>query len=296
MAVTLEQLYKGATKKLSVQKKALCKKCEGRGTISKKGADKCGTCRGSGKVIRVQNLGNRIIQQIQTMCSECQGQGEFIDPKDRCKTCEGKKIIREKKIIEVIIDRGMEDGQKITFHGEGDAEPGPDASPGDMIVVLDEQEHPVFKRPRTGGEDLLISMEITLSEALCGLRRSIKTLDDRILVITTIPGEVVKHGAIKCIMGEGMPRYRDPYEKGRLIIQFNVQFPENLDATIVPELEKFLPPRPPLDLEGGEQSEDVALMDLDFDRETHMRGDRRQYDEDDGPNANGMPGMQCATH
>lgn len=41
------------------------------------------------------------------------------------------------------IDKGMQDGQKITFSGEGDQDPG--VEPGDMIIVLDEKEHEVFK-------------------------------------------------------------------------------------------------------------------------------------------------------
>ena len=54
------------------------------------------------------------------MCRECQGQGERIDPKLRCKTCTGKKVTRKRKILEVSIDKGMDDGQRITFAGEGD--------------------------------------------------------------------------------------------------------------------------------------------------------------------------------
>jgi DnaJ-class molecular chaperone len=61
-----------------------------------------------------------MMQQIQTMCGDCQGQGERIDPKLRCKKCNGRKVNRERKILEVQIDKGMEDGQKITFGGEGD--------------------------------------------------------------------------------------------------------------------------------------------------------------------------------
>jgi len=54
------------------------------------------------------------------MCSECHGQGERIDPKLRCKKCNGRKVVRERKILEVSVDKGMEDGQRITFGGEGD--------------------------------------------------------------------------------------------------------------------------------------------------------------------------------
>ena len=74
---------------------------------------------------------------------------------------------------------GMRDEQQITFSGEGDQEPG--LEPGDIIIVLDEKPHPVFKRSR--GTDLMVEMELTLSEALCGFEKTIETLDKRTLYI-----------------------------------------------------------------------------------------------------------------
>lgn len=113
-----------------------------------------------------------MVQQVSTVCQSCQGQGQRISHKDRCKTCAGRKIIRQKKILEVHVDKGamrevrrdwkltqsvfpaslsrlplpagMKDGQKIVFHGEGDQEPGKE--PGDIIIVLDQREHPHFTR------------------------------------------------------------------------------------------------------------------------------------------------------
>merc|ERR1712080_367145 len=108
------------------------------------------------------------------MRGACQGQGDRFAPKLRCKKCSGKKVNRERKILEVSVDKGMEDGQKITFGGEGDQEPG--MEPGDIIIVLDEKEHPVFKR---NGQDLIMKLNISLTEALTGLRKAVKTLDDR---------------------------------------------------------------------------------------------------------------------
>lgn len=136
------------------------------------------------------------------------------------------------------MDKGMQDGQKITFTGEGDQEPG--MEPGDIIIVLDEKEHDTFKR---NGTDLIMKFDISLTEALCGFKKVIETLDGRTLVIQTIPGEVIKNGDIKCVFGEGMPTYRNPFEKGKLIIQFTVDFPERLDANVAKKLEKLLPPR-----------------------------------------------------
>lgn len=77
--------------------------------------------------------------------------------KDRCKTCQGKKVVRERKILEVHIDRGMKDGQKITFHGEGDQEP--NVKPGDIIIILDESPHSIFRRD---GMDLYMTMVSSL--------------------------------------------------------------------------------------------------------------------------------------
>ena len=56
--------------------------------------------------VRVQQLGPGMMQQIQSMCGECQGTGERIDPKLRCKKCVGKKVNRERKILEVVVDKG----------------------------------------------------------------------------------------------------------------------------------------------------------------------------------------------
>ncbi|EPQ07299.1 DnaJ like protein subfamily A member 1 [Myotis brandtii] len=103
-----------------------------------------------------------MVQQIQSACMEYQGHGEWISSKDGYKSCNGRKIVREKKILEVLNDKGMKDCQKITFHGEEDQEPR--LEPGD-IIVLDQKDNAVFMRQ---GEDLFMCMDVQLVEALCG--------------------------------------------------------------------------------------------------------------------------------
>lgn len=78
---------------------------------------------------------------------------------------------------------GSKDGQQIRFSAEGDQEPG--IEPGDIIVVLDEQKHPIFKRR---GNDLFVDFEIDLVDALCGFQKTIVTLDKRTLLVTSLPG------------------------------------------------------------------------------------------------------------
>lgn len=65
----------------------------------------------------------------------------MINEKDRCKKCEGHKVCKETKLLEVHVDKGMRHGQKITFSGEADQAPG--VEPGDIVLVLQEKEHEV---------------------------------------------------------------------------------------------------------------------------------------------------------
>lgn len=77
------------------------------GIGGKKGSvEKCPLCKGRGMQIHIQQIGPGMVQQIQTVCIECKGQGERINPKDRCENCSGAKVTREKKIIEVHVEKG----------------------------------------------------------------------------------------------------------------------------------------------------------------------------------------------
>ncbi|KAH0567269.1 dnaJ homolog subfamily A member 1 [Cotesia glomerata] len=285
LSVTLEELYKGTTRKLALQKNVICEKCEGYG--GKKGsAEQCTTCHGSGMVMQIQQLAPGIVQQIQSKCSSCKGQGERINQRDRCKHCGGKKTIRDRKILEVHVDKGMVDGQKIVFNGEGDQEPG--LEPGDIIILLDEKEHPVYKR---AGNNLILPMTLNLTESLCGFQKIIRTLDDRNLLITSLPGQVVKHGDLKCIPEEGMPLYRDPFTKGKLTIHFTIEYPKSLDPAVIPQLESLLPARDQAII--PDDAEEVDLQDFDpmLDAQQQRERGGEAYDEDKGSSR-----VQCATH
>lgn len=283
LAVSLEDMYNGSTRKLALQKNVICEKCEGRG--GKAGAvQKCTTCKGSGTQVLLNQLGAGMYQQIHAQCRECDGQGEKINAKDMCKTCNGKKIVHERKILEVHIDKGMEDGQKITFTGEGDQSPG--LEPGDIIIILEEKDNATFKRKDM---DLIMKMDINLTEALTGFKKSIKTLDSRFIIISSLPGEFIKPNCIKAVLNEGMPMYKNPFEKGRLVIQFNVKFPEanQIDMKAIAELEKILPAKPKVTIPAGAETFD--LVDLDPAYERSKRHDAYEDDEMGGPKR-----VQCA--
>lgn len=67
----------------------------------------------------------------------------------------------------------------------------PDTVTGDIVFVLQQKEHPKFKRK---GDDLFVEHTLSLTEALCGFQFVITHLDGRQLLIKSQPGEVVKLG------------------------------------------------------------------------------------------------------
>jgi len=279
LRVTLEDLYNGKTKKMAIQRQVICKKCDGKGGTGS--PVKCSACRGSGVQVRIQRMGP-MVQQIQSQCRECGGEGEAWSAKDRCQECKGRKVSREKEVLEVHIDKGMTNGHKIPFRGYADEEPG--IEPGDVIFILREAEHDVFTRK---GNELLMKMKISLSEALTGFSRKVKTLDNREIAITLTPGGYVQHEGVKVAAGEGMPIYRNPFEKGNLIVQFEVEYPkpewfsvqENRD-----KIQELLPPKQE-QVTSMNDMEEAMLMDFEPERhQTRSRGGRgggAAYDEDD---------------
>merc|ERR1711939_986873 len=161
LPVSLEDIYMGVTKKLRITRQTIDKEA---------GVKKCQTCGGQGVVVRTIRMGP-MIQQMQQPCSACQGQGFSYTLK------------RTSEILEVNVQKGSKDGQKITFHNKADEIP--DGEAGDVVFVLKEKEHDVFKRH---GADLYVQKKISLVEALCGFTMELTKLDGRTLVIKTPPG------------------------------------------------------------------------------------------------------------
>jgi len=279
MGVTLEELYNGKTRKLAATRDILCSACDGKGGSNVRS---CTGCKGRGFKVHMQQMGPGMISQSQEVCGECEGKGEVIPPSSRCKTCKGKKTKKDKKVIEIEIDKGAASDSRKVFYGEGDQEPGKE--PGDIVIQLEEKEHSTFQRH---GKDLTLRLDIDVSEALCGMRRSLKTLDNRNIALVTKPGEIIKQADIKMIKGEGMPTYRDPFNKGKMIIIFNITYPDKLDPAVAKKILQLLPqPKtPPL----PKDSEEVQLEV--FDGEATWGGEKTRH-TDDYEEEEIHPGMQ----
>lgn len=294
LRVTLEDLHNGKVSKLKLRKKVICATCKGAGGKGN-AVQQCYSCHGNGIKISIQPLGPGMVQQVQRVCPDCSGEGEVIDAKNRCKKCLGKKVCEETKILEVQVDKGMKDGQKVTFRGEGDQQPGVET--GDVIIVLQQQPHNRFTRQ---GDDLHMKLSIGLTEAICGFKIPIQHLDNRELLVTNNPGKVIEPGTKRAILNEGMPMFRNPMAKGHLYIQFDVIFPENnsIATETLTALEALLPPRETQMEHDPEEVEEVDLRNL-ADTPGFGGGGQAYHDDDDdddGPgHAHGGPGVQCAS-
>jgi DnaJ family protein A protein 2 len=239
LAVSLEELYKGVVKKLSLSRKLPCGGCKGTGSRTGKRYE-CSPCRGTGVQVQIRPIGPGMVQQIQARCSSCGGQGFSTPPSDRCGGCQGSCLVQERKTFEVPIERGARHGSKVVLRGEaGCTEPG--LEPGDVVLVIAQKEHPTFKRLNHNHIDLLVSRRVSLRDALCGCSLRIRHLDGRVIRVTSPPGNVISPGAFKVVQDEGMPIHGRPSQHGNLYIQFDVDFPAEIEAAAAEALRSALP-------------------------------------------------------
>lgn len=123
--------------------------------------------------------------------------------------------------MKIKIKAGWKKGTKITFEGKGDEKPG--NLPADIIFVIDEKRHHLFKRV---GDDLEIGVEIPLVQALTGCSLTVPLLGEETMHLNF--DEIIHPGYEKVIRGQGMPKPKEQGKRGDLRIRFLVNFPEDL--------------------------------------------------------------------
>lgn len=129
---------------------------------------------------------------------------------------------------------GWKKGTKITFPEKGNQEE-LGVIPADLIFVIDEKPHSIFKRD---GNDLIIHKKISLLDALTGKTIKLTTLDGRDLRIPIT--DVVKPGYEEVVPNEGMPISKEPGKKGNLRIKFSIKFPTSLTTEQKSDLKRIL--------------------------------------------------------
>ncbi|MCH0628803.1 J domain-containing protein [Kocuria palustris] len=243
--VTLEQLFVGKSIKFTRSRNIICPLCQGLGTRKNAVVKECVHCDGKGSQIKMKRVGPGMVAQQIVKCKKCDGEGKLVRSKDKCKRCEGAKVVEETKIMEFEIAAGSKDGEKIIFDQQLDEYPG--KKTGDIVVVLHCQQHHSFRRM---GDDLYCQYKVPLVDALCGFSRNIvKHLDGRIIKITTPKGKVVRPGEFIKVKGEGMPHKKKHWlfnlsARGDLYIEIDVEFPADnwyLERGDVDRMRNLLP-------------------------------------------------------
>lgn len=204
-----------------------------------------------------------MLQRSQMACRNCR-QGKVIPENCKCVKCCGVGTYKDKKVLEVYIEKGIPDGHRIVFSGEADEKP--DTRPGDVRFIVQQQKHMLFDRK---GDNLSMEKTITLYEALTGYQFIIEHLDGRKLLVQSSPDELVIPGSVKAIVSEGMPIYKRPFERGHLFIEFHVAMPLPRElrmqgAALKAALKKVLPTPAPIAYDENDPNLERHLVTVRF--------------------------------
>ena len=132
-----------------------------------------------------------------------------------------------RKKVQVHVPKGTASGETVVLSGEMDEFP--DATPGDLVFILQQRPHATFTRK---GHDLAMELTISLNEAIGGVQREIVHLDGRRLVLRSarISQDTacwIQTGDVHVLKGEGMPKRDSIGEHGDLYVQFRVEMPKS---------------------------------------------------------------------
>ena len=215
--LTLEEIAKGVEKEINIEKNVPCPDCGGRGARNSSDIKTCPACNGTGQVQRVVNsfLGQTVTYST---CQQCGGEGKIIS--NPCHTCNGTGLVRQRETIKVKIPAGVEAGMQMTVQGEGHAAKNNGIN-GDLLVVIEEQEHPDFRRE---GSNLLYTKVISIVDAMLGCEVEIPCLDGKYKVKVE-PG--TQSGTVVRLRGKGLPSVNS-YGTGDLYVKIAVWIPKKL--------------------------------------------------------------------
>jgi molecular chaperone DnaJ len=217
VTLNLEEIAKGAEKKIKVNKYIQCDECHGSGARGSDGHETCGTCHGTGQVTRITNtlLGR---MQTATTCPTCNGEGKII--KNKCNKCYGEGIVKGEEIISINIPAGVGEGMQLNVAGKGNAARRGGVN-GDLLIVIEEKSHPDLIRD---GNDLLYPLYLSFPQAAMGDTVEIPTVEGKVKIkieAGTQPGKILR------LRGKGLPEVNG-YGRGDLLVNINVWVPKKL--------------------------------------------------------------------
>lgn len=223
--LSFEESIFGVERKILINKISTCNTCGGSG--AKKGSEmiECKTCNGKG---RIREMKRSIFGSIEVnkTCEACNGSGKV--PKDKCAECDGLGILKRQEEINIKVPSGIENGEMIRFSGGGEAVKG--GTPGDLYIKVHVKNHKIFRKE---GNDLIMNLDIKLSDAILGTEYEIETLDGKAKL--KIP-EGTNTGDVLLIKSKGVPSGN---RRGDILINAKVLIPKKLNKQSRELLEKM---------------------------------------------------------
>jgi DnaJ-class molecular chaperone len=205
--IDLKDVHKGLIKTLKLKLNKICFNC----------LDICGSCNGSGNIVRVQQAGP-FFQQIQTQCGNCNGMGQMTKKNINCMNCEGKNIKFEEHTVKVDIPKGVNNGYNIVFKGLGEQAQKSIEESGDLVVEIIVNEDPYFGREHN---NLIYRCKVTLVESIIGKEVIVPHFDEHINMNINIFG-IINPNKRYHIRGKGLGG------DGDLIFIFEVVYPDRI--------------------------------------------------------------------
>ena len=206
----------GVTTRVGVPVEEACGDCGGSGAAPGTSPRTCPQCGGRGTQSRDQGL-----FALSTACTRCGGRGSIVETP--CPRCRGNGKTRGVKQVKVRIPAGARDGMKVRVPGRGGA--GRNGGPaGDLFVVTQVEEHPVFKRK---GDDFVVSVPVSFVEAALGAEVEAPKPGGGTVRLKIPAG--TQNGKQFKVRGAGAPKTRrGGTEKGDLIVRVGVVVPKKL--------------------------------------------------------------------
>jgi len=216
--IPLEDTLTGKEKTISLNKYAVCSRCQGKGAEPGTKVTECFSCRGTGEVQQVKRTFLGSYTKYAT-CPECGGEG--YRPEKPCNVCKGEGRIKGEENIKIFIPAGIDSNQVIKVEGKGNAGKR-GGKTGDLYIRIFIKQHPVFERK---GDDLYTLFPISFSQAALGGEVEISTLDGKGLLLKVPEG--VEYGKLFKVSGRGVPRFAG-YGRGDMYVKLIVRTPKKL--------------------------------------------------------------------
>lgn len=224
VTLTINEILKGATKKLKYKRHKNCSTCSGKGGSDER---KCLPCNGTGRRIVVQNTPFGQLRQ-ETGCPDCKATGKIIN--NKCGVCYGEGTLVKEEIVDVDIPAGVHHGMQLAMRGYGNDIR--DGISGDLLILIEEIKEMYFVRD---GNNIICEKEISVIDAICGSNVQVKTPHGD-LPISVEPG--TEHGSQIRIARKGIPDM-NLGGIGDLIVKIKLKIPKSISLDEKYILEKL---------------------------------------------------------